>query len=208
MNEEAARHQAQPADLTGAGASVGRRRLLKLGAGAVPVSLTLVSRPVHAFACNTTSAWGSVQINNVASVQANAESKATIVNVWTLADWVNNTAGTPGAQPWSQVGLDGANTGTWTLTDAFSHVNLGAIYPVPLTGSENFMGILMNGSEYHKYMVVAMLNSKLLNPGANDCLAPSHLDEMRRLVFAPGGATAWSEEKIVEYLQGNVVPPS
>ncbi|MDE2298344.1 MAG: hypothetical protein KGK18_09270, partial [Burkholderiales bacterium] len=39
-----------------------RRRLLKLGATSVPVTLTLTSRPVLAWHCNTTSAWGSAQM--------------------------------------------------------------------------------------------------------------------------------------------------
>ena len=40
-----------------------RRRLLKTGVSVAPIVLTLASRPVLAWHCKSTSAWGSEQLN-------------------------------------------------------------------------------------------------------------------------------------------------
>jgi len=223
MNEEAARNQAQaqpidaqPIDLSSAGASVGRRRLIKLGAGALPLSLTLASRPVHAFACNTTSAWGSVQVNNVASVQTNASNKALTIERWSLSEWVDNLTHSPLNTPW------GVLTNAINTTQSFSDLDIGAAQllgiPAGLTATDNLLNTLkgMTGAGlFQKYMLVALLNWKLLagsvtgNIGA--CLSGPQLTDMLGGSYTvPSTGEEWTiaNDKIVNYLLGNnIVAP-
>ena len=63
-----------------------RRRLLKIGASGVPVAMTLTSRSVLAAGtCTTTSAWGSTQLMNTASVVAHHHSFT--ITTSSLATW-------------------------------------------------------------------------------------------------------------------------
>ena len=71
-----------------------RRRLLKIGASGVPVALTLTSRSVLAGTCTTTSAWGSTQLMNTASV--NAHHNSFTVSTSSLATWQAATSSAPG----------------------------------------------------------------------------------------------------------------
>lgn len=92
MNDDIqAQEQAQAA--AKALSAVRRRRFIKLGASTVPVTLTLASRPVMAWHCNTTSAWGSQQlVPTAASVKARMDAAVvTGSETWSKSHWRNNT---------------------------------------------------------------------------------------------------------------------
>lgn len=75
-------------------ASARRRRFIKMGAGVIPVALTLTSRPVLATnsqgKCFSASAWGSIQtlIGTNASQYTRKASKAPLVTCYTKAEWI------------------------------------------------------------------------------------------------------------------------
>ena len=216
MNEEPTSHRGPPIE-TQAAASVGvgspgRRRLIKLGAGALPASLTLVSRPVHAFACNSTSAWGSTQINPAASVRATAAGKATYIERWSLTEWINNTTHSPLAVPWNTLGstTSGVVTGlskNMTLSGIFGAVQ----YPVGLAGTDKVWDRLSNTvatTLFQRYMLVAMLNSKLIGTnltfGPDRCLPTAALTDMLDGSYTvPSTAVVWGQAEIIAYLLAN-----
>lgn len=92
-----------PVDVVGRQvASARRRRFIKMGAGVVPVALTLSSRPVLATnsqgKCFSASAWGSVQtlVGTNASTYTRKANNAPTVTCYTRAQWIekyryNNT---------------------------------------------------------------------------------------------------------------------
>ncbi|MGI4848223.1 MAG: hypothetical protein ACRYGK_08815 [Janthinobacterium lividum] len=76
-----------------------RRRFIKGGAAAVPVALTLTSQPVMAWHCNSTSAWGSGQLqNNTGSVAARNELNRSGDECFFINQWKTNN-GSPWARP-------------------------------------------------------------------------------------------------------------
>ena len=82
-----------------------RRRLIKLGGVAAPVALTLTSRPVMAaWHCNTTSAWGSAQINPNQSTTARNANNQLVDETWTIANWKDNTTRAGLGMPWTSLG--------------------------------------------------------------------------------------------------------
>lgn len=74
--------------------SARRRRFIKMGAGVIPVALTLNSRPVLATnsqgKCFSASAWGSIQtlVNTNASQYTRKAGKAPTVTCFTKAEWI------------------------------------------------------------------------------------------------------------------------
>lgn len=216
MNQEPTRPQDPPADSRSAdgidGGMLGRRRLIKLGAGAVPASLTLVSRPVHAFACNSTSAWGSAQVNPSASVTARAALKATTIERWTLTEWVNNTTHGSLLVPWNTLG----STSSGVVTNTSKALTLGTVfpggpYPTGLASTDLLWAILSGSagaSLFQKYMLTAMLNSKLNGAtpsiGPDNCLPTAKLQSLMTGSYTvPSTGTVWDQNKIVEYLLAN-----
>lgn len=70
-------------------ASPSRRRIIRLGASAVPVLATLTSQSALAGQCLSTSAWGSEQISGSAS-QAARYQKLDVTNGYTISAWNTN----------------------------------------------------------------------------------------------------------------------
>jgi hypothetical protein len=87
-----------PADVMPAAASAddmaakfSKRRRFKVGASTVPVALTLTSQPVLAWHCNSTSAWGSGQMqNNTGSVKARNDATRVVDECYSYSDWKSN----------------------------------------------------------------------------------------------------------------------
>ncbi|PZP30178.1 MAG: hypothetical protein DI603_15580 [Roseateles depolymerans] len=91
-------------------ASARRRRFIKMGAGVIPVALTLSSRPVLATnsqgKCFSASAWGSIQtlIGTNASQYTRKANNAPTVTCYTLAEWIAKASSTK------------ASCGGWKIT--------------------------------------------------------------------------------------------
>lgn len=85
-------------------ASARRRRFIKLGGAAVPTALTLASRPVMAWHCNTASTWGSAQgTSNSAYTRSQDPSRLFTDETYTLDNWRYNTGRAGLSAPWKRL---------------------------------------------------------------------------------------------------------
>lgn len=181
-------------------ASARRRRFIKLGGAAVPTALTLASRPVMAWHCNTASTWGSAQGQSNSSYTRSQDATRLFADeTYTTACWLNNVArSTLSSNPWGRSPLS-RNTSTTTSSTYYKGYTVAQL--LSGTGCTSISGInsndtvwsILNGSakkpannpfngsfatgsstcgEFQKLMLVAWLNFKVLNSTLNKCLMP------------------------------------
>ncbi len=202
-----------PADHTAAVAhavkSARRRRLLKLGASGVPVALTVASRPVLAWNCNTTSAWGSAQMMPNASTTARNGLTKLPDETWTITNWKNNTTRSTLTQPWAKF-LTYKNSST-----AFKSQLVTALYgasgpfPTGVYSTDKIYDVICaSRGTFAQYMIVAKLNSVLITNVAS-CLKSNGVDQLSKMqggsYAPPNGGSAWSQVMIQDYLAGNYI---
>lgn len=82
--------------------SSARRRLIRLGAAAVPVAATVASRPALAWHCQTVSAWGSEKANPNTSLGA-TNSPELADETWTCKNWAKGTDRASLGGPWNKL---------------------------------------------------------------------------------------------------------
>lgn len=211
---EAAQAPTQGADAQ-AVAIARRRRFLKIGAASVPTGLTLASRPVRAWHCNTTSAWGSAQINPIQSTKTRNGLTQVYDESWTIANWRTNTvrlkvSGTP---PWAVLfngRTDCKTSGTvspyakaYTIGTLFS----GASIPAGLSSGSYVWTVLNSGSKFQQYIVTAWLNAKLLGTVAS-CLTSNGSNQLALMLsgtYTPPNLNGapWGQTEIINYLFNN-----
>ncbi|MFY8044421.1 MAG: hypothetical protein ACOVOD_16000 [Rhodoferax sp.] len=193
-----------------------RRRLIKLGGVAAPVALTLTSRPVMAWHCNTTSAWGSAQINPNASTTARNKKNELVDETWTIENWKHNTtrAGLP--SPWTALGQSfNVNIQTSNPSGANYYKNFTAAWlfasvglPTGIGAHDKLWDKICNGSQWQKYMIVARMNTRLIT-NVKSCLTSStHVDQLRLMAtgtYSPSnlGGVVWNQAMIIQYLEQN-----
>lgn len=198
-----------------------RRRFMKIGASAVPVSLTLGSRPVMAWHCNTTSAWGSaILLNGGASVKARAEAKRLQgTECWYLANWVSdNCNGTSlTVKPWSAAGKLAFGSPNNTSSYTKRNLKISNIFPQGLVGvnsGDTVMSVLTRlapGSDYRAYLIAARLNALYApNKDVAKCTISNGVDMTQQMAklgagaFKPSNASApWTADNIKQYLTAN-----
>jgi len=213
-------------------ASARRRRFIKLGGAAVPTALTLASRPVMAWHCNTASTWGSAQGTTNSSYTRSQDSKRLFPDeTYTTACWLNNsTRANLGANPWAQSPLN-CNTTDTTKQSHYKFYTVGQ-----LTGGASIFGVnntdtvlsVLKGTpqkpklpfdgtcvtstsatgEFQKLMLVAWLNFRVLNTTLNKCLMPGQTNVLVKLgdlsYVGPTGVP-WTKQDVVKYLKKNFV---
>lgn len=199
-----------------------RRRLFRQGASVVAV--TLASRPVLAWHCQSPSAWGSEQINPKTSQKANDGHKTYPDETWTISNWVDNTSRNNFGNPWKKLkesypSLYDASTKTngkfdytkVTVAKLFSSVP-GMGRPGGLSDNAKVKEVLSIGSDLQKYTIVAQLNFILLAPlGApNDldkCVTLKDLSEMASGSYSPldDSKVIWGPLEIKRYLYNNYI---
>lgn len=210
--------QQPSAPVPNAGPMVSSRRRRFLQAG-VPVGLTLASRPVMAWHCNTTSAWGSAVLRNGgASVQARAAAAVlTNTECWTISNWVNNSvrAAVSSSPPWSFVAA------YWyagrSVTYCKKNLTVAKVFPGGLKNvspnakvSDLFAA---NAGSYATMMLVARLNTMFAGHNVAQCVVSSTGEDMLVKMAALGpnsfkpnnaGSTApWTESDFRNYLYSN-----
>ena len=190
-------------------ASARRRRFIKLGGAAVPTALTLASRPVMAWHCNTASTWGSAQgMANSSYTRSQDATRLFPDETYTTACWLNNsTRSTLASNPWAQSPLS-RNTTTSTNSSYYKSYTVAQL--LSGTGATSITGInnndtvwsILNGTakkcatnpangtymagsstcgEFQKLMLVAWLNFKVLNSTLNKCLMPGSTNVLIKL---------------------------
>lgn len=197
-----------------------RRRFIKLGASSVPVALTLTSRPVMAWHCSSTSAWGSAQMGQatVGSAKTRLDNNITDGNeCWTVANWKNNncTGSNMSTIPWNVVKSKG---GYSSVVNAKAGLTIGMIFPNGLlgcNGSTTVWSIVSGNDKFKKSVTVARLNSVYATSyksQIDSCIISSgnrsdQIQEMARLgssYASPNAPTIkWSTDDIVAYLNSN-----
>lgn len=207
-------------------ASARRRRFLKVGGAAVPTALTLASRPVMAWDCNTASMWGSVQgISTTHSsygrsrVTSGAKQTLWADETYTKANWVNNTTrSTLPASPWKALGCSTTKSAPW---NNFKSLKISDVIPSPISGvtASQLLWNYLNTStdEYGTLMVVAWLNYIALvtktgaTPNLGKCLMPQSTNALTWLgnvgtgtVTGPDGK-GWNKARVVQYLKLNYI---
>ncbi len=193
-------------------ASARRRRFIKMGAGAVPVALTLASRPVMATNCISASAWGSVQGLAGSSQFIRAQGKAiSQTGYCTLASWQ-----TTACAGWGKLGLTATTCKTYKLSTLLAASGLsttaGILNPSNVV---NVWDVLTTTSpvaytSYQKTMVAAWLNYATL-PNAKLCVTDTTNVAVNRLKdlgnIPAGGSTLfgkpWTQAGVVTYLTSN-----
>lgn len=207
-------------------ASARRRRFIKLGGAAVPTALTLASRPVMAWHCNTASTWGSAQgMSNSSYTRSQDASRLFRDETYTVACWVNNSGrATLASSPWTLSPLSCSTSPSasnfyknYTVAALLSGTGCSGI--TGLTGAESVWSILnaSNGtampqgstvSDFTKLMLVAWLNFMVLNSTLNRCLSPGTTNVLVKFsnctYVGPTGAL-WTQANIVTYLKKNFV---
>lgn len=183
-------------------ASARRRRFIKLGGAAVPTALTLASRPVMAWHCNTASTWGSAQGQSNSSYTRSQDATRLFPDeTYTTSCWINNSArATLGGNPWGLTPLScdtnpahykqanyfknytvtqllagtGASgiTGISTGDTVWSILNGTAQQTDPVKGYGYFVPGTSTCGEFQKLMLVAWLNLKVQSAVLNQCLVP------------------------------------
>lgn len=189
--------------------SARRRRLLKLGATGVPVALTVASRPVLAWSCNTTSAWGSAQMMPNASTAARNTATKLADETWTITNWKNNTTRSTLSSPWTRF-LTYKNSSA-----SFKSLLVTALYgasgPFPngvYSTDKIYDVICASRGTFAQYMIVAKLNSLLIT-NVSSCLKSNGVDQLPRMqggsYLPPNGGSAWSSSVIQDYLAANSI---
>jgi hypothetical protein len=189
-------------------ASARRRRFIRMGAGAVPVAMTLASRPVMATSCLTASAWGSVQGLVNTSQYNRALSKAvTISGAYRLSSWCNSSCA-----GWGQLGCSNASARTnYTIATLLNGTGVSSI--AGLGGTTKVWTVLTSSSTYSAYqrtLVAAWLNWRVSST-SKTCLASATdltVNRLKDLGSIPSGGTklwgkTWQRDDAVIYLTSN-----
>lgn len=202
-----------------AAGTVSQRRRRFIQAGAVPIGLTLASRPAMAWHCNTTSAWGSAVLRNGgASVKARAE--AAVINnteCWTIENWGKNTKRTQvrgGTKPWTYA-IAKYCSGK-SVADARKIITVSMVFPSGLKTVDGSFKIydLLSGDPggYGAMMLTARLNTLFAGNNVNQCVLSATGKDMLELMamqgpgnFKPSNSTgvAWSQADFKDYLYSN-----
>lgn len=170
------------------GPTISKRRLLKVGISAVPIVLTLTSRPVLAWHCKTPSVAASANTSHAVLEQSD-EGTQTIA-YWTSASYSSSTIAWPGC-----------NKSTVTLGQMFGVTDTTLCKTVIRSTATD------NATMLKKYLIAAMLNVRLTN--AKLCLTEEQIKLM--YVKGPSGQYQplsgspiyWGFLEIKAYLQNN-----
>lgn len=193
---------------------------LRAGAGVVPVSLTLASRPVRAWHCNTSSAWGSAQINPNASTLARNQVNQLVDETWTIDNWKMNQGRAGLGKPWSKV------KARWSYSssaDAKSKFDVKVLFPgtkPPGLSADDKIFRLLNDqtntgqartvTDFQKYMIVAQLNATFIANVAQ-CLKSNGDDQLSAMIdgtYQPSNIDStgpWNQTTIMQYLRDNYI---
>lgn len=186
--------------------SPSRRRIIRLGASAVPVLATLTSQSALAGACISTSAWGSDQVSQSASQAArHAGHAVAVTNGWTISAW-NSTAQGSGTAWAAFKSTFGNSPNPNALTFAGLYAKVGATYMRSPTNlgynpSALVMGSLTNDDK--GYFLVAMLNYAVGAKPPTDCVTDANWQAIVAGTYPL--ANPWDLHQIALYLQNNFI---
>ena len=210
--------------------SARRRRFIKMGAGVIPVALTLNSRPVLATSqgkCFSASAWGSVQtlVNTTASQYTRKANVAPTVSCYTLSDWCGGynaskpTSSTPNCQGWTKNSINCSPLNLSTVKAYTVGKACGITTGKCANMSYNLSAwdVLNASSGYsapQKALLVAWLNYRISATTKTDvCVidtfSTNQLSTLSNIVAAGGGTGPdgkwWTPTNVQTYLNDNFI---
>lgn len=215
----------QKSDLTESLGATGDVRRNLFRKGAVVAGVTLSSRPVLAWHCKTTSAWGSELLNPATSLKNDTAHPRFADEGWYVRDWAVNS-NTNGAMagigfPWNYLAVKFpaiVNSTTKTrgvfdykkVTVSMLVDKLGVKKPIGVSSSSLAKDVFAYGaSDFRAAILAAQLNYVLLYP-LNDpfnhekCVSLEQLKQMAEVNFVPSvGGAPWTQTQIKTYLREN-----
>lgn len=194
-------------------ASPSRRRIIRLGASAVPVLATLTSQSALAGTCISTSAWGSDQISNSASQAArHAGHAVTVTTGYTISAWDANDSGNAAWTAFTTKYPDYKNFPVAhptqfilsELTFAQLYACVGSTYmrdpsSFGFTSTAKVVGGLGNNDS--RFFLVAQLNYAVGAKPPIECVSETNWLAIVAGTYPVG--TPWDVSEINEYLQLN-----
>lgn len=186
----------------------GRRGFIKLGAGAVPASLTLAAQPVMAWHCNSPSAAASAAISANASVQTRTAQAAITDECWSIVQWQNNTSRSGLGRPWTRLEqVTGRTRSSCTVNHVFGSTT--KPYGLSNQGNNNAYTVLRSLSvgSFEAVILVARLNY-LCVASVRECLGGNREDELSQMstgLYNPSDnhSIQWGAQQIIDYLHNN-----
>ncbi|UCV17293.1 hypothetical protein [Ferribacterium limneticum] len=195
--------------------------------GAVAVGVTLASRPVLAWHCKTTSAWGSELLNPTTSLKNDTAHPKVADEGWYVSDWKNNSnyngAMSGVGKPWNYLktkypGIENSSTKTNGVFD-YTKVTVGMLattlsiqIPTGVSVASTAISVFANGRQnFGAATLAAQLNFKLLSPlidpfNHEKCVNLDQLKLMAVTNFKPSvGGDFWSQTQVVDYLYLNYI---
>ncbi len=202
--------------------SARRRRFIKMGAGVIPVALTLNSRPVLATTqgkCFSASAWGSVQtlIGTAASQYTRKAAKAPTVNCYTKAEWCATSNGNATCAGWKVASISCANLALPTVKAYAVKSACGSTSGTAgVPGNSSVWNMLNSNtcSDAQKAVLVAWLNFRISRTTSTDvCVIDSfstnQLTMLGNIVQNQGGrgpdGKTWTPTDVKNYLHNNYI---
>jgi len=202
--------------------SARRRRLIKMGAGVIPVALTLNSRPVLATTqgkCFSASAWGSIQtlVGTNASQYARKSTNAPTVSCYTKAEWCATSNGNPTCAGWKVSSISCANLALATVKSYTVSKACGSSGGTAGFNGGNSVWTMLNSPNYsdaQKAVLVAWLNFRISTTTKTDvCVIDSfssnQLTALGNIVKAGGGkgpdGKLWTPNDVKNYLHINYI---
>ena len=187
-----------------------RRKLIRLGAAAVPVVATLTSQSALAGNCISTSAWGSDQISKSASHKARHDAQGVLVTQgYTITAWNAARPGGPSTEtaPWAALRVV-YGTALPNNQNNITFANLVTLDPTKFktptgfAGTDKVVGSLLNDDK--SFFAVAQLNfAANLKPPAGCVTDAVWLSIVAGTYPTPGNP--WTLVEIALYLKNNSI---
>ena len=185
-----------------------RRKLIRLGAVAVPVVATLTSQSALAGNCISTSAWGSDQISGSASQKARHDAQGVLVTQgFTITAWNVARTGGPSTEtaPWAALRAVYStlpnNQNNITFANLVTLDSAKFKTPSGFAGTDKVVGSLLNDDK--SFFAVAQLNFAANKKPPASCVT----DANWALIVAgnyPAGSP-WTLTQTALYLKNNSI---
>jgi hypothetical protein len=193
-----------------------RRKLIRLGAAAVPVVATLTSQSALATNCVSGSAWGSDQVSGSASQAARHNSRAVPVSTgFRISAWNAarpTTSGNVNSAPWIALRAKYAGAGQIPANFNQNTITYGYLAaldptrfktPVGFSASTPVVGSL--GNDEKSYFAAAQLNFAAGQKPPTQCITDADWALIVAGTFPPAPATAWDLALTARYLKNNFI---
>lgn len=185
-----------------------RRKLIRLGAVAVPVVATLTSQSALAGNCISGSAWGSDQISNSASQKARHDARGVAVKQgYTITAWNAARIGNDNSEPWTKLqaaypNKKKINQNNITFNDLALLDPSKFKIPSGFTLTDTVVGKLTSSDG--SFFLVAQLNFAIGQKPPTECITDTDWGLIVAGSYPPTGSP-WTLAQTALYLKNNFI---